>query len=113
MSGKSYQRGDAVWYPAPFKNPPKKRLFLILSDSIHPFHGDEYSVVGMTTTNHSKAVEVTQNDWLSGFPGDKGYASPWYIFTIKHSKIDSPQGSLTNSKTTEIANEVAQIIGVL
>ncbi|MFB6284176.1 MAG: hypothetical protein ABEK59_09645 [Halobacteria archaeon] len=97
----------------PIQRTSKKRLYLILSDSSHPFHGTEYSVVGLTTTKRDLAVEVTQNDWKYGYPGDKSFVSPWYIFTIKHSNIDRPQGSLTNSKTNQVAPEVAQIIGAL
>jgi hypothetical protein len=107
-----FQRADVVRHPAPFKNPPTKRYFLILSDSSHPFHGEEYAVVALTSQQRPEAIEIATSDWRFGAPSGDSYASPWYLFTIKHSDIANPQGSVTDEKADEIAKEAASYIGV-
>lgn len=112
MSEDAFARGDVVWHPAPFKSRPSERPFLILSDTSHPFYGAEYAVVGLTRTNRPPAVELDRAAWDLGDPGEASYASPWYIFTIKHDNIIRAKGALTNPATDEVAAAVAAIIGV-
>lgn len=112
MSGEAFARGDVVWHPAPFKSGPAERPFLIVSDSSHPFHGTEYTVVGLTRTNRPPAVELDEEAWEVGDPGEGSYASPWYVFTIKHANINRPKGALTAAATDEVAKAVAAMIGV-
>lgn len=112
MSGEAFARGDVVWHPAPFKSRPKERPFLILSNTSHPFYGAEYAVVGLTRTNRPPAVELDEEAWEAGDPGEGSYASPWYLFTIKHANINRPKGALTTVKTDEVAEAVGAMIGV-
>ncbi|QIO25127.1 hypothetical protein [Haloarcula sp. JP-L23] len=111
-SNQPFQRGDVVKHPAPFKQPPRHRFFLILSEPSHPFHGQEYSVVALTSKQRPDAVEIEDNDWRFGGPSGDSYASPWYVFTIKHGDIVNAQGSLTDQKTDEIAKDAASYLGV-
>jgi hypothetical protein len=111
MSGDPFQRGDVVWHPAPFKNAPKERPFLALNDSSHPFSGSEYAVVGLTRTDRPPAIELGQSAWDVGTPGGESYASPWYVFTIKHADIIRPKGALTTTATDQVAQAVASMIG--
>ena len=112
MSSGPFQRGTVVWHPAPFKQPPRERPFLILSDSSHPFHESEYAVVGLTTTNRPPAIELTASDWTAGSPGTDSYASPWYVFTIKHTDIKRAKGALATSATDRVATAVGSMLGV-
>lgn len=112
MSGEAFQRGNVVWHPAPFKSQPSERPFLILSDTTHPFHGSEYAVVGLTRTDRPQAVELDRTAWELGDPGEESYASPWYVFTIKHDNIIRPKGALTTTATETVAEAVAAMIGV-
>lgn len=111
-SKKPFQRADVVKHPAPFKNPPKHRYFLVLRDDSHPFHGEEYAVVALTSKERPEAIEVEADDWRFGSPRGDSYASPWYVFTIKHEDIDSPQGSVTDAMADEIATEASSYLGV-
>ncbi|MCU4802014.1 type II toxin-antitoxin system PemK/MazF family toxin [Halobacteria archaeon HArc-gm2] len=112
MSDGPFQRGDVIWHPAPFKPAPRERPFLILSDDSHPFHGSEYAVVGLTRTERQRASELTPSSWAAGDPGGESYASPWYVFTIKHADVVRPKGSLTKDATTDVATAVARMVGV-
>lgn len=112
MSGDPFHRGDVVWHPAPFKQPPKERPFLILSDDAHPFHGSEYAVVGLTRQGRSAAVELGRSVWAMGNPRGDSFVSPWYVFTIKHADITRPKGALTAAATDRVAHAVASMLGV-
>ncbi len=112
MSGQPFQRGDVVWHPAPFKAAPHERPFLILSDATHPFHGTEYAVVGLTRTNRPPAVGLDRSAWHTGTPGTDSFASPWYVFTIKHTDIIRPKGALTTAATDRVASAVGRMLGV-
>lgn len=111
MSRGPFRRGDVVWHPAPFKAPPKERPFLILSDSSHPFHGEEYAVVALTRKNRPPAIELGATAWDVGTPDGDSFASPWYVFTIKHADVDRPKGALTTAATDRVASAVAAMLG--
>lgn len=113
MNDSPFRRGDVVWHPAPFKQPPRERPFLVLSDDSHPFHGSEYAAVGLTRTNRPPAVELTSGSWSAGDPDGESYASPWYVFTIKHADVIRPKGALTGDATDAVARAVASMIGVV
>lgn len=112
MTENPYQRGDVVWHPAPFKKPPNERPFLILSGDSHPYQGSEYAVVGLTRNDRPPAVKLPPSAWATGNPGGDSYASPWYLFTLKHIDILRPKGALMISATDQVARAVAGIIGV-
>jgi PemK-like protein. len=112
MTDAPFQRGDVVWHPAPFKSEPAERPFLILSGPSHPFHGSEYAVVGLTRTKRPTAIELGRVAWELGDPGEESYASPWYLFTLKHDNIIRPKGSLTSQATEKVATAVASLISV-
>jgi mRNA interferase MazF len=111
-SDQPFQRADVVKHPAPFKNPPNHRYFVVLSDDTHPFHGEEYAVVALTSKQRPEAIEIGSDDWRFGGPPGDSYASPWYVFTIKHADISNAQGSVTDAMADTIATETASFLGV-
>lgn len=112
MSRGPFSRGAVVWHPAPVKRSSGERPYLVLSDSSHPFHGSEYAVVGLTRTKRPPAVELDRGDWRVGSPGTDSFASPWYVFTIKHADIDRPKGGLTPDATDRVASAAGRMLGV-
>lgn len=107
-----FQRGDIVWHEAPFKEEDNPRPFLILSDSSRPFHGEEYTVVALTSSPKRETIPIESSDWLYGEMDDQSHASPWFAFTIKHEAIVLPQGSLTDEATDRIAKACAREFGL-
>lgn len=111
-SSTPFQRADVVKHPAPFKTPPTHRYFLVLSDASHPFHGEEYAVVALTSKQRPDAIEISDDDWLFGGPSGDSYASPWYVFTIKHADISNAQGSVTEAMADTVATNASTYLGV-
>ena len=105
-----YVRGDVVWHPAPFRD--GGRPYIILSDEQHPFYGEEYMVVGVTTTGRTNAIELTPDTWAEGGAPKRSWASPWYSLTLKHTTITDRLGQLTLNATNRIAREITRLIGV-
>ena len=104
-----YERGDVVWHPAPFRD--GGRPYVVLSDDDHPFYGEEYVVVGVTTSERERAVALTPETWATGSAPKSSWASPWYVLTIKHATISDRLGRLTPETTDEIATAVARLVG--
>ena len=87
----SYQRGDVVWGPDPFKSGENPRPWLILNNDTHPFGAEEYMTVTLTTTPHDEGIPLNDADWVEGGMPRQTYASP------KDAAIVRRQGRLDES----------------
>ncbi|WP_135853839.1 type II toxin-antitoxin system PemK/MazF family toxin [Halorussus salinus] len=89
-----------------------RRPFVVVSDDSRPFHGEEYTVVALTTSPKDETIPLDSSDWLFGEMDEQSHASPWFAFTVKHSRIVAPQGSLTEDATDRIARAAARNFGL-
>lgn len=90
-------QGDVWWGPAPHKNGPAYRPWLVVNDDSHPFSRVECIVVAMTTKPRSEAINVPDDAWVRGGSRKDAHISPWYVATIKHRDLENQQGKLTES----------------
>lgn len=104
----SFERGHVVWHDGLFRG--RDRPWLVVSDDAHPFHGEEYIVVGITTTERNGAIELQANDWSIGGLPKRSYVSPWFVTTIKHASIVQGVGQLDSKVVDEIVNEATQYL---
>jgi mRNA-degrading endonuclease toxin of MazEF toxin-antitoxin module len=93
----SYDRGDVVWGPDPFKSGEAPRPWLVLNNDTHPFGDEESMTVTLTTTAHDGAVAIDDSDWIGGGMPRQSYASPWVVASPKHASGVRRQGRLTES----------------
>ena len=93
----TYQRGDVVWGPNPFKSTESPRPWLILNTDSHPSFGEEYMTVTLTTTPHDSGIGITTDDWIEGGMPRQSYPSPWSLASPKHDAIIRRQGRLCGS----------------
>jgi mRNA-degrading endonuclease toxin of MazEF toxin-antitoxin module len=107
---KAYSRGDVLWHPAPFRD--GGRPYIVLSDETHPFYGEEYMVVGVTTTERNGAIELAPEAWAEGGAPKRSWASPWYILTLKHATVTDRLGQITPEATDQIARKLTDLIGL-
>lgn len=104
----AFDRGHVVWHDGLFRG--SDRPWLIVSDDAHPFHGEEYLVVGITTTKRDDAIQLRDTDWtIGGLPG-QSFVSPWFISTIKHTSIRQGVGELDPSIVNEIVTEATRYL---
>lgn len=105
----AFDRGHVVWHEALFRN--TGRPWLVLSDERHPFHGREYLVAGITTTERADAIALSDDSWaIGGLPRDS-YVSPWFLTTIKHGSIERGVGALSEEAVETVTSRVSQYFG--
>ena len=90
----SYQRGDVIWGPDPFKSSENPRPWVILNNETHPFGDEQYMTVTLTTSPHEGTVLIEPEDWIEGGMPRQSYASPWSTASPKHAAVIRRQGRL-------------------
>jgi mRNA-degrading endonuclease toxin of MazEF toxin-antitoxin module len=88
---RSFTRSDVVWAPAQFKTQTTERPYLVVSTDAHPFHGEEYVALGITTRRRAEALSL-DGEWEKGGTPEPSYVNPWSLVTIKHGSITDGQG---------------------
>lgn len=96
----AFDRGHVVWSDGPFRD--GDRPWLVVSSETHPFHGEEYLVVGITTTARDGAIELDEERWRLGGLPSTSYVSPWFLATIKHHSIARGVGAIEESTVDDI-----------
>lgn len=104
-----FERGHVVWHDGLFRG--GGRPWVVLSDDGHPYHGREYLVCGVTTTERDHAVPLAEDAWLTGGLPRPSFASPWFLSTLKHARIDNGVGGLTDDAVGRIVTEAAGYLG--
>lgn len=99
-----FRRGHVIWHDGLFRT--SGRPWLVVSDGRHPFHGEEYIVAGLTTTQRSDALRLSESDWEVGGLPRTTHVSPWFLTTLKHSDVDRGVGQIATEPVTEILNQI-------
>jgi hypothetical protein len=117
VNGRQYEVGDVVWTIDPFKlGADVSRLFAILSTRTHPFEGEQFVGVTLTTTNHLVAHPLDHSHWEIGGTPEQSYILPLSIHTPRASNIHAPleydsindpwQGRLTDELIENVIEEI-------
>lgn len=118
MSKKVFSRGDVVWAPDFFKlsmgsefGAPNPRPWLVINHDNHPFSGEEYVALSLTTTEREIAVRVQDSDWITGGSPEDSYIVPWNPATLKHGWVgDNRQGRIKENVVEEAVKELNRYI---
>lgn len=106
--GHPYERGHVVWHDGLFRG--NGRPWFVLSDRRHPFHGEEYIVAGITTTERPSGIELDDVDWVVGGLPRTSYVSPWFLTTLKHTDIDRGVGEVTEETREMVTDKAVEYI---
>jgi mRNA-degrading endonuclease toxin of MazEF toxin-antitoxin module len=91
----SFDRCDVVYGADPFKGEDYARPWLVISNETHPFHGEQYVVLALTTrTWHDGLVEIADDEWIEGGTPRSSRVVPWSVETLDHGEVDHWQGTL-------------------
>jgi mRNA-degrading endonuclease toxin of MazEF toxin-antitoxin module len=56
-------RGDVLWASDPFKSASSaERPLIVLNNETHPFDGEQWIAVAVSTTPRSRTLELTDDD---------------------------------------------------
>ncbi|WP_311171299.1 type II toxin-antitoxin system PemK/MazF family toxin [Halobellus ordinarius] len=99
----AYSQGAIVLATDPFGQ-TATRPYLILSNSTHPFHGEEYVAAVITTTARDEAIELTPERIKRGQLPRQSYVSPWSVTTLKETMV-SQQPAEATEQTVDTARQ--------
>lgn len=109
----SHDRGNGWWGPAPHKDTPAYRPWVILSTDEHPFAESECIAAAMTTRRHADGIAVPDDGWIEGGSETQSYVSPWYVATFKYRSFDRRQGRLSEPLVGRVAEELRSYVPAL
>lgn len=101
----AYSQGAIVIATDPFGNAPK-RPYLIVSNSTHPFHGQEYVAAVITTTPRREAIELTSGRIERGKLPRQSFVSPWSVTTLKGTMISKKPAQATDKTVSDTRREL-------
>lgn len=105
------ERGAVIEYPAIFAFESYPRPYVIASGDTHPFHGEEYVGLAITTTDLDSAVPIEDAAWVRGGLPKQSYIKPWQPTILKHDDVVDAFGMLRPRTVDRVTAELARILG--
>ncbi len=97
-----YERGDVVEAGDPF---------VIVSTMAHPFDGEQYIAVTLTTrTWYDETIPLDEDDFLDGGFSKSSYLVPWGVVSLSHDDILDWFGRVESAPVDEA---VDRLVGYL
>ena len=107
----TYERGDVVEASDPFTDINPSRPFLIVNTDAHPFHGDQYVAVTLTTrTWYDETISLDEDDFVEGGVPEESSIVPWGVVSPAHEDIVDWFGRTTPET---VDRTVEQLVGYL
>lgn len=104
------KRGAVVEYPALFAFDSSPRPYLVISGDAHPFYGEEYIALAVTTTAWEAAVPITDDGWVRGGVPKPSYVKPWQPTLLKHDDIEDAFGILDSSVVDRAVKALGEVV---
>jgi mRNA-degrading endonuclease toxin of MazEF toxin-antitoxin module len=104
-----YPRGAVVAAGDPFGN-SSNRPYVVLSNDTHPFGDQEQVAAVVTTTDRSRAVELSDGDYTKGSLPRQSYVSPWNPMTIKDSMVHRHVATVSESVVGDVVDELVSYV---
>lgn len=106
----SFGQGDVLVAADPFGHTPR-RPYLVVSNEHRPFHGEEYLVAGITTTEREDALPLV--DALDAGTLDReSYVSPWTVLTIRHETVTKRIAVASRQAVAETVDAIGNYLAV-
>lgn len=104
-----YPRGAVVVGPD-LVGPRNRRPYVLVSTEDHPFYGEEYTAVPVTSTSRKAAIELTDRRFLEGGLPKRSFAVPWNLVTLKHTVLSVHAGTLSEVTIESIVDEIVRYL---
>jgi len=111
----AYDRGDVVFGHDPFNDRATPRPWLVLSDEYHPFYGEQYVAVTLTSKSyHDGFVPIDDADWIRGGTPAESAVVPWGLASPDHDDLDDDryQGRLSAEFVDEVTRATTTYLGL-
>lgn len=105
------RRGAVVEYPALFAFDSYPRPYLVVSGDAHPFYGEEYVALCVTTTAWEAALPVPFDAWVHGGLPKPGFVKPWQPTLLKHKDVIDALGVVDAAFVDRTVERLGDVVG--
>lgn len=107
----TYERGDVVEAGDPFNEGNRTRPFLLINTDAHPFHGEQYIAVTLTTkTWHEETLPLDASDFIEGGVPEQSFVVPWGVSSPLHEDIGDWFGRLERQAVDNVVDRLTSYI---
>lgn len=105
-------RGDVVLATDPFKDDENaKRPWLIANDDDHPFHGEQYVAMALTTrTWYDDRLPLTREDYVEGEPPEDSSIVPHSVTSLQHELVTDHVCRVRSGKVDGAVDELVKYL---
>jgi mRNA interferase MazF len=108
----THPRGAIVTADDPFGRTPR-RPYLIVSDDRHPFAGEQYLAIGITTSNYEEAISIAGRLTKGELTREAdSQAAPWAVVSLKTTNITKQVAQIGPSLVDAIAHAAIGYLGL-
>ena len=103
-----HERGVVVVATDPFGNTPR-RPDLLINDDTHPFAGNQYIALGITTKEYAESVPLT-GAFETGTLNRDSFVSPWAVVSLQDSDVDRAVARVTTELIETVTDQTMRYI---
>ena len=105
------ERGDVVRSSDPFKlGTDSQRPWLIVNNQSHPFEGEQFLAVAISTKQYEHSIALDSDVWdVGGVPRDS-YISPWAVHSPRVDNLVAWQGRVTTEFVDIVIDELQRYL---
>lgn len=104
-----YRRGTVVVASDPFGHTPR-RPYLVVSDETHPFAGEQYIGVGISTKEYDASIPL-DNAFTDGRLDRDSFVAPWAVVSLRDNMIERGVARVTESVTETTVDRMVAFVG--
>jgi mRNA-degrading endonuclease toxin of MazEF toxin-antitoxin module len=101
------ERGDVVRSSDPFKlGDDRQRPWLVVSNESHPFDGEQYIAVAISTKDYDDSIPLSADVWEVGGVPRQSFVSPWAVHSPRSEDFVAWQGRVAGSFVDTVVEAV-------
>lgn len=101
------KRSDVVRSQDPFKlGTDRQRPWLIVSNDAHPFQGEQYLAVAISTKQYDQSIPLEPAVWEVGGVPRQSFVSPWAVHSPRTEDVLTWQGRVTDEFTDRVVSQL-------
>lgn len=100
-------RGDVVRSTDPFKmGQNQQRPWLVVNNESHPFGGEQYVAVAVSTKEYDDSLPLSDEVWEVGGVPRESFASPWAVHSPRSEDFVAWQGRVTDGFVDRVVDSL-------
>lgn len=101
------ERGDVVRSSDPFKlGEDRQRPWLIVNNSAHPFDGEQFLAVAVSTKEYEHSIALGSGVWEVGGVPRESFVSPWAVHSPRIEDLVAWQGRVTDKFVGTVIDKI-------